>query len=65
MSFPRFTYGDLLSCGYLLQEFNNDAQRAIDFCIKHDLSPSMIALLEQAKLRATRHQFLPKRHSHG
>jgi hypothetical protein len=62
MSFPKFTYGDLLGVGYLLQEFNNDADRAIDFCVKYNLSPSMIALLEQTKVRRTRHQFLPRRH---
>jgi hypothetical protein len=62
MSFPQFTYGDLLSVGYLLQEFKNDPQRAIDFCRKYNLSPSTIALLEQTKVRKTSHQFLPRRH---
>jgi hypothetical protein len=67
MSLPKFTYGDLLGVGYLLKEFSNNAQRAIDFCVEYDLSPSMIALLEQAKVRNTRHQFLPSRHrrQHG
>jgi hypothetical protein len=56
MNTPEFTYGDLLGVGYLLGEFH-----ALDFCLKYNLSPSMIALLEQAQVRKTRHQFLSRK----